>query len=332
MMLAANGAPGDHMADCLNGGSVQAAIDRLPVGGGTILVAPGLYREKIHIDRRGVTLRGTGKEPGDVVLTWDDSAASAGGTGKSASVTVRGDDFVADNLTIRNDYSENPANPPSQAVALLVTGDRAIFRRVRLIGAQDTLFAGGRRCDADGRCTGNRQYFENCHVEGHVDFIFGEGRSWFEKCRIHVIAAPQAMITAHSRDGENWDSAYIFNRARVTVDPAAGEVWLGRPWRPFATVIFRDSWMDARVQPAGWREWTPGKTDALKTAYYAEYRSKGPGARASARDPVTHLLSRNEAVRWTRDRLFSGWNPDERKRVVASSRCFAPTEPRDERK
>lgn len=290
-------------------GSLQAAIDALPQSGGTILIAPGTYREKLDINAANVVLRGTGKTPDAVHLVWDDSASSAGGTSKSASVTVRGERFTAINLTIRNDYNKDPANPPSQAVALLVSGDKAVFRKVRLIGAQDTLFAGGRTCDAAGRCTGHRQYFEDCYIEGHVDFIFGEGRSWFQNCHLHAIAAQQVMITAHSRNGSNWDSAYVFDKARITADPGAGEVWLGRPWRPYATVVFRDSWMDARVQPGGWREWTPGKTDALKTAFYAEYRSRGPGARPQSRAPATRLLTKSEAAQWTRERLFGDWDP-----------------------
>lgn len=296
------------------GEPLQAMIDSLPDSGGTILIAPGVYREKLVIGSPNVVLRGTGKSPDAVHLVWDDSAASAGGTAKSASVTVRGESFTAENLTIRNDYSKKTGNPPSQAVALHVSGDKAVFRNIRLIGAQDTLFAGGRTCDKSGRCSGHRQYFENCYIEGHVDFIFGEGRSWFQDCQLHAIAAPQVMITAQSRNGPDWLSAYVFDRARITVDPAAGEVWLGRPWRPFATVIFRNSWMDAGLHPAGWREWTPGKVEALQTAYYAEYRSRGPGARATSRTPFARQLTRAEAERWTRERLFDGWDPGRRRR------------------
>ena len=67
-----------------------------------------------------VYLRGGGRKPQDVVLVWGDSSASVGGTVKSASVTVTGDDFRAYNLTIQNDWSLKNSQQ-SQAVALAVT-------------------------------------------------------------------------------------------------------------------------------------------------------------------------------------------------------------------
>ena len=83
--------------------TVQAALDASS-DGTAIYIAPGVYREKLRITKNKIALIGTGKAPDDVVLTWDDSAGTAGGTGKSFSVSVTGDDFSADNLTIENDF------------------------------------------------------------------------------------------------------------------------------------------------------------------------------------------------------------------------------------
>jgi len=60
----------------------------------------------VAITANGVELRGLGKRPEDVVLVYDNSAASAGGTGRSGTVTVTGDDFHAENLTIANDFEK----------------------------------------------------------------------------------------------------------------------------------------------------------------------------------------------------------------------------------
>src|SRR6185503_6550017 len=137
--------------------TLQSAVDALPESGGEITLGPGVYREKVTIARRGVRLQGAGGAPDDVTLVWSDGAIQVGGTFRSATLNVTGDDFRADNLTVQNDYSLRD-NPPSQAVALSVTGDRAVFSRVRLLGAQDTLYAGSKKCaSATGPCPASRQ-------------------------------------------------------------------------------------------------------------------------------------------------------------------------------
>lgn len=294
--------------------SVGAALDALPADGGEIRLAAGEYREKLLIDKPNVRLIGLGKRPQDVVLVWGDSNKSAGGTGKSASITITADDFVARNLTIQNDYSKKSAEP-SQAVALFVTGDRAVFDKVRFLGAQDTVYAAS-KCRPNGSpaCHDSRQYFRDCYIEGHVDFIFGDARAYFDRCHIHALSNPGGvMITAHSRLVPEQKSGYVFGHCTITAEPGAYEIWLGRAWRPYATVIWLDTDIRAPLQPQGWREWTPGTTDTFKTAYYAERGSRGPGAgRPADRISAAHQLTASQAKAWSKEALLSspdGWAP-----------------------
>jgi pectinesterase len=286
--------------------TLQAAIDALPDTGGEIAIAPGTYREKLAVPRNGVRLVGKGKRPQDVVLVYGDASATVGGTLKSSSVTVSGDDFLARNLTIQNDYHLKNSQP-SQAVALALMGDRAQLYKVRLLGAQDTLYAASRKGKPP-----SRQYFRDCYIEGHVDFIFGDSKAVFDRCTIHGIANATVMITAQSKSSPEQDSGYVFDRCTITADPKVGELWLGRAWRPYATVVFLRTRIDADLQPGGWREWTPGKTDTFKTAYYAEYASTGRGANPAAREPSAHALDAKTAERWAPRRFLSGpdgWTP-----------------------
>jgi pectinesterase len=291
--------------------SIQSAVEALPPEGGVIEIAPGTYREKINVSRPHVRFKGLGRTPRDVVLVWGDASATVGGTFKSASVTVTGDDFQARNLTIANDYHLK-ATVPSQAVALFVNGDRAVFDRLRLLGAQDTLYAGHRKCAPGVACQNSRQYFRKTYIEGHVDFIFGDGKTVFDRCHLHGIAHDGVMFTAQSRLTPEQDSGYVFDRARVTVDPGATGVFLGRAWRPYATVVFLNARLGKGIDPRGWREWTPGKTETWKTAYYAEYRSRGAGANPAAREPWTHQLTGAQAKAWSASRFLrgtDGWTP-----------------------
>ncbi|MDI3567367.1 pectinesterase family protein [Bradyrhizobium sp. Arg816] len=292
--------------------SVQQAIDALPAEGGDVLIKPGIYREKVKISKSGVHLSGTGSNPEDTVIVYGDGAINVGGTVRSATLSATGDDIRLENLTIQNDYALNPANPPSQGVALSLTGDKDVVTRVRLLGAQDTLFAGK---GPNGRMS--RQYFSNCYIEGHVDFVFGNAKAWFRQCELHGIANQAVVFTAQSKAAPDEDSGYVFDHCSLSADPAARDIALGRPWRPYATVVFLSTKIDAQVVAEGWREWAPGKTNSLSTSYYAEYRSFGAGANPSGREPHSHQLTDSEASRWSLSVFFGGatdWLPTERHR------------------
>lgn len=281
--------------------SVQAAIDALPATGGTIDIAPGRYREKLRISDNNVTLHGEGASPADVVLVYGDSAATTGSTFRSATLAVTGDDFHLDNLTVANDWGDDPAHPPSQAIALSLTGDREVIRHARLLGHQDTLYVnkgpGGRM---------GRAYFADCYVSGHVDFIFGNAKTYFDRCELHGVAHQQVMYTAQSRNAPDEDSAFVFHDCRLTADPGATDISLGRPWRDYAAVIFLDTRVEAPLVAGGWSEWTPGKTNRLPNAYYAARNLTGPGARHLSLEPYAHSLTAREAQRWSLDRFFAG--------------------------
>ena len=294
--------------------TVQEAVDAAPAGDVVIRIAPGEYRQKLHITAPNVELRGMGKEPADTVLVWDDSHTSANGTGASASVTASGDGFRVENLTITNDFEARHArtNEGSQAVALRVTADRAVFEKVRLIGYQDTLYADSKTCHEPGAvqanavCHASRQYFHDCYIEGHVDFIFGDAKAVFDHCELHGLAFSNVMLTAQSKVFPNEDSGYYFLHCKVTAAPMpAGQIRsliLGRPWRAYATVFFVDTDFQAQIDAAGWNEWA----DKLKTATYGEYGSHGPGANLGSRWPGAKVVTASEAKEMTVEKLLGG--------------------------
>ena len=55
------------------------------------------------------------------------------------------------------------------APAAIIAADKVSFHACSFISVQDTLF------DARGR-----HYFENCYIEGAMDFIFGNGQSFYD--------------------------------------------------------------------------------------------------------------------------------------------------------
>jgi polygalacturonase len=302
--------------------SIQRAIDVAPAtGGALIVVAPGTYREVLTIDKPNIQLRSSNPDARKTVVVNNRSAAANGGTAHTATVNVSGDDFLAENITFQNDFiiTQDPNITGSQALALMIMGDRAIFHNVRLLGLQDTLYAASKGCAGKGDarvCRPARQYFSESYIEGHFDFIFGDGKTVFDHCEIHSkpLLDPlfDGFITAQSKVAPQQDSGYLIYKSKLTADAGVGHVWLGRPWRPYAAVTYVDTEMGAHIQAAGWREWLPGQTHSIETASYAEYGSTGPGAHPGERDPHGKQLTAEEAKHYTPAEFLRGtdnWNP-----------------------
>ena len=292
--------------------SIQKALDTASPNGATLLVAPGTYRETISVTKPNIELRGSNADASKTIIVFDKSAGSSGGTLHSATAEIRGDNFRAENLTFANDWNATHAQVPigSQALSVLVAADKAIFSNVRFLGNQDTLYAGSRNCAPDGEpCVPTRQYFTDCYVEGNVDFIFGDSKAVFDHCEIHSTPHPEGFLTAQARHYPAEDSGFVFNHCILTAAPGVVNVWLGRPWRPDARVIFLNTEMGAHILPAGWREWHPGETHSIETVFYAEYNSTGPGAHPGERDLHTKLLTATEAAQFETKTFLDGWDP-----------------------
>jgi len=291
------------------GESIQKAIDALPFTGGDITVKPGTYREVVTIRKPHVHLHGEDPDPVKTTIVFNNGASNSGGTFNTSTVFVEADNVAIDNLSVVNDLGSGKG----QGVALHVVGDRGAFRNLRISGAQDTLFAASRYCYGDyGPCETARQYFADCFIEGNVDFIFGDSKAVFERCELHGVPTGSVMYTAQSRHTADQDSGYIFDHCRLTGAPRNGTISLGRSWRPYATVVFLNTQIDAPVTPEGWTEWLRFGVPTLPTAYYAEYNSTGPGANPQAREKYSHQLSEFEAGKWSTKRFLAGkdnWNP-----------------------
>ncbi|SNT36020.1 pectinesterase/polygalacturonase [Granulicella rosea] len=143
---------------------------------------------------------------------------------------------------------------------------------------------------------------------------YGDANAVFYQCEIRSTEhAAGGYLSAQGRYAPTQRSAFVFSRCRLTAVPGQTNVYLGRPWRPYASVVFLNTEMGAHIVPAGWREWHPGDTKYLDTAFYAEYRSTGPGATPSARDPHTHQLTPAEAAKYEPMSFLAGpdhWKPE----------------------
>jgi len=281
--------------------TVQNAVDHgfdrvlAPTAARLIIeIRPGVYHERVRVphDRPRVTF--LGQDAQTTVITFAVGAKDVGGTFFSATVDINSDEFEARNITFENSYGTG-----TQAVAVSVHSDRAVFRNCRFLGMQDTLYA------ASGR-----QYYADSYIAGHVDFIFGNAAAVFDRCEIHSRGA--GYIAAVSRTMPDSATGFVFNHCRLTADEGVHDVYLGRPWRNYARVVYLDCWMGDHIRPEGWHNW--GKEAAEKTAWFAEYASEGPGGSAAARVKWAKQLTEAEAREFRPDvflRGSDGWTPSE---------------------
>lgn len=282
--------------------TVQAAINAVPdyrkAGPTRIYIKKGIYKEKIVIAESKQNVQLIGED--GVVLTYDDYAQKPNvfgegkGTSGSGSVYIFGPDFFAENITF-----ENTSGPVGQAVACHVAGDRAVFRRCRFLGFQDTLYTFGEN---------TREYYEDCYIEGTVDFIFGKATAVFNRCELRSKRTGGFLTAPATPQGSNY--GYVFYDCKLTADEGveAGSVWLSRPWRPYGKTVFIRCEMGQHIRPEGWNNW--GKTDNERTAYYAEYQCYGKGADTSRRVAWSHQLKDANAYVMTNIlKGADGWNP-----------------------
>ena len=305
--------------------SLQAAVDAAAPGD-TLILRPGVYRERVVIHRDDLRL----EADDGAVLTGSGCAkdrypdGTEKGTFLSATLLVLGKNVTVENLTVRNDAGDG--RDVGQAVAVYAAGDRGLWRNCRFIAHQDTLFCGpvmqkvldavaprsaaGVECVpsvGDSPLTHGRQYFENCFIQGDVDFIFGPYRCWFEGCTLFMNARGGWYTAANTPQAQPW--GLVFHRCRLTGECADGAARLGRPWRAYARTLFLGCEMDACVSPAGFEDWQNWDGVRPITDRCGEWATTGARRDQSTRHPAQKRLTDEEAAQVTPESVLDGWNP-----------------------
>ncbi|KAJ0035850.1 hypothetical protein Pint_25458 [Pistacia integerrima] len=264
--------------------SLTDAVNSIPIGNANrvvIKIGGGEYHEKITIDRskQFVTFYGDPKNMPRIAFA---GTALKYGTFNSSTVIVESDYFMAVNVIFVNSAPmPNSRSDDSQAVALRISGDKATFYNCKFIGFQDTL------CDDKGR-----HFFKGCHVEGTVDFIFGNGQSVYMNTTLQSVAKGLGVITAQGREKPTEDSGFTFVHCNIT---GTGDIYLGRAWKESPRVIFAYTYMGALINSEGWSNSMYGETGDHKSMFYGEYKCMGPGASSSGRAKFARILTDAEA-------------------------------------
>lgn len=264
------------------GDDLQAVFDAAPENA-VIHLAEGIYRQKAVIRTQGLTLIGAGA--GKTCIVYDDYALKKDEQGRdyitfrTYTLAVCADGVTMQDLSVIND-ALHPERK-GQEVALSVVADDFRMLRCTLTSTQDTLFLGPLPPDLIERYDGflfdelrrgdlMTQRFEDCTIEGTVDFIFGCGNTLFDRCRIHslkdardigYVAAP-----AHSlcqREG------FLFRCCDFSCEEGVtpGSIYLARPWRDYGLVRLENCTYSNHIAPCGFDKWNDTRRDLTARFY-----------------------------------------------------------------
>lgn len=301
---------------------IQDAINAVPSNNSRttiIYLKRGLYNtEKLIIpaDKKNISLIGESRD--ETIISYhiydcssgkcptDDAALWTGDNIRtSATLTIQGSGFKAENLTV-----QNTAGPVGQAQAITVQADRTSFINCNLIGYQDTIYLW-----SDGR----RSYFRNCLIVGRTDYIYGSGIAFFDACEIRSygggwITAPATPQTqAYGFVFSNCDLTYALDSPRAGDDGAL--VRFGRPWHEYPKVAWLYCNMTEMIHPEGWGDtWNMSYAPTSPLLHLYEYQNTGPGSDMTNRAEWAGLksLTSTEAEKYTAQKVLAGgdnWDP-----------------------
>ncbi|KFY04554.1 hypothetical protein O988_00695 [Pseudogymnoascus sp. VKM F-3808] len=251
-------------------GTVSSAVAVLSATAtNCIFIYPGVYAESVYIKNKGpLTIYGSTTNSGNwkantVTITHGIGSYDAGSLDASSAMNIVSNDVKIYNVNFVNTYGT-----AGQAVALTANGERQGYYGCSFKSYQDTLYA-----------KAGYQYYSNCYIEGAVDYIFGDASAWFGECT--MASSGGGSITASSRTYDTDTAWYVIDHSTVTAASGAsvtGIVFLGRPWRVCARVIYQFSTLTNVVNAKGWAPMTAGATPIFE-----EWSNTGAGASTSSR-------------------------------------------------
>lgn len=229
--------------------SIQAALDANESSAAEpliIKIAPGIYTEKVTVDKPWVSFQPLDSDGGEILIeesyyssnTFDANGTFVPqddydlGTDQCGTVllTSNATGFSATGITFQNSYNVDDHTGEGEqtpAVAFGSVADKVYLKNCNFIGRQDTLYLHG---------SGSRVQVENCYIEGTVDFIFGDADAYFTGCELHMAAFAGRdtgyFTAANTKKG---NVGFVFNDCTLTVDESYNvddsTVSLGRPWQ-----------------------------------------------------------------------------------------------------
>ena len=209
-----------------------------------------------------------------------------------------------------------------RGVCLQDKGTKTVCKNVYLKGLQDTYYSNG--------AEGMTAYFENCKIEGTVDFICGNGSVLFNECDLYVADRTQSktspnVITAPATYAS--EKGYAFYGCTIDgTDNQKDKYNLGRPWQKSPAATYVNTTMKINASSAGWT--SMNKADAIrfhefntKNAEGSEVKTHNVNACETSGTKDELYLTEEQAANYTPDKFFTSWTPE-----TVAKQVDAPTD------
>jgi len=217
--------------------------------------------------------------------------------------------FYLQDLTVRNDLDYRKTNRVGVGVAIY-GGNKSIMKNVCMQSQQDT------------QVTGERSYFDQCRIQGTVDYICGGGDQFYDRCEL-IMEGPGSVIAAPATTSTTkW--GYVFSHCTIDRAEAGsgatmadkGDYALSRPWQNYPATYYLFTQMMIQPTDNGYA----GMAN-LPTRFY-EYGSmdkdgqeidlSGRGNSSTSTNQYTPVISSDEAKKFTIMNVLGGtdgWLP-----------------------
>lgn len=312
--------------------TIQAAIDAAPtarIAPWLIFVKNGEYEELVTIPQNKpfIHLIGQDKEKtiikylinnggtNDVGYEYSTNNPSSNTYGKQAVVQVNATDFYTENITYLNRWGVEQQSGPMD-LAMSSRADRQAFYNCKFRSYQDTWYT-------DVRNSSDRQYVNNCLIEGAVDFYYGGGNNYIENSIFRLAREGSVIVAPSHQAGTKWGYVMVNN----TIDGKGGSNKLGRAWQNQPIAVWINTTLKTTIAAEGWSEWhiapklfaeyntvdaegQPVDLNNRRTTYKVDADKLAPGETS----PVTRkaILTAEEAAQYTYEAVTAGnddWNP-----------------------
>ena len=234
----------------------------------------------------------------DKTIVWNTTDTE----GISTTATLyfpKNNDMYMQDITLQNRGTYNSGNASRQVALQQNSGDKFVYKNVRLLSGQDTYYT-----------KSGRAYWEGGEINGTVDFICGGGDVFFEGTKL-VVTRSNGVITASQNPG-NW--GYVFNNTTISSN-FNNDFYLGRSWGQ-AKTVFLNTTMLAEPKAVGW-----GDDMNSPPQVFGEYNSKNAsgGAVNTSQRRTTFgdgyhktVWDANDAAQYTLANVLKGsdnWDP-----------------------
>ncbi len=233
----------DHIVVAADGSgdfdTVQGALDFVPAANTTprtIFIRNGTYFEQIVFQQKhNLTIVGESAEGVIIDFPTNNNFNNASGTyrrGTLLAQSVSGLRLL--NFTVRNSTPQGG----SQAEAIIIKGSATtgqnLASKLRLFSYQDTL-------QVDGQF-----YMSDSYIEGDVDFLWGNGPSFFYNCEFKALRRTSNVpIFAQIRNGAG-NHGFVFHNCRFTAEAGVTGAFFhridpGAAQFPYSEMVILDS-------------------------------------------------------------------------------------------